>query len=143
MKQLGAPLYVLKSFFTGPSSYEREQLGLLINTRTMMVSLPQDKLDKIKALLNQRWHAKRRSFKLLEGAQLLGLLEHAASVNPWGRFLLAGIRHSVNYAIKHCRSCQIKKVKLDKVIANIHKNPNKYEAYLQEKHFTSKLMSEL
>ena len=132
-----------KKVFTRECSYEREQLGLIINTRSMMVYLPPAKLNKIKTILNKSWHSKRRMFKLLEGAQLLGLLEHAASVNPWGRFLLVGIRHSVNHAISKCRACQSNKVNLEQIIANIHTNPNKYDAHLQEKYFTYKFMRDL
>ena len=46
----------MDKFLKTKCSFERTQLGFLINTRTMMVTLPSDKLTKIRKL-TQNWNA--------------------------------------------------------------------------------------
>ena len=131
----------LDKFFHSKCSFEREQLGLLINTRTMTVSLPPAKIERITALLNKTWHASRKRFTILEGVQLLGVLEHASMVNLWSRYLVVGIRSTVNKILK--RSLQIKQKDFDRSIACIRENPNTHHAQLQEKYFTSQHLKAL
>eukprot|EP00978_Attheya_sp_CCMP212_P038402 scaffold190130_cov28-Attheya_sp.AAC.1 len=51
----------LDKYFKTSCSYEREQLGLLVNTRDMLISLPAHKLEKL-ILIAKNWHAHRRSY---------------------------------------------------------------------------------
>ena len=64
---------LLDKFINSLCSFERAQLGFLINTRTMMVALTNDKLSKLKALLTN-WHKSCRSFTLQQIANLVGIL---------------------------------------------------------------------
>ena len=53
----------LDNFFQTSCFFERVQFGFLINPRTLMVTLPSDKLDKIKKLVSN-WHRHRKSYTL-------------------------------------------------------------------------------
>ena len=49
----------IDKFLRARCSYVKDQLGLTINTRSMEVSLPQDKLDRLRKVLNSTWHPAR------------------------------------------------------------------------------------
>ena len=66
----------MDKFYQAQCSWEKEQLGLIINTRTMTISLPQAKVDRLLTLLESTWHQHRKTFTLMEGTVLLGFLEH-------------------------------------------------------------------
>ena len=72
----------------------KQQLGLIVDTHLMIVEFPEDKRAKIAEKLCH-WHSKRGSFTVLDAAQLVGQLEHAATVAPWLRFLMTSLRHSI------------------------------------------------
>ena len=90
----------LDKFFQAHCSWKKEQLGLIIDTRSMTVTLPQQKIDRLLALLQSTWHLHRKTFTLMEGTVLLGFLEHAAQICAWGRYLYGTLRHSVNFCLK-------------------------------------------
>ena len=83
-----------------PCSWEKVQLGLLINTRKMNITLPSDKMKRLVDTLKNTWHKSRKSFTLLEGVTLLGHLEHACMVCSWGRPLFCALRSAVNDCLR-------------------------------------------
>ena len=64
----------LDKYFESTCSYERVQLGIKVNTRTMSLSLTDKKrlamLDEL-----SHWYSKRKSFTLLQGVTLCGSIE--------------------------------------------------------------------
>ena len=81
-------------------SWRKQQLGLILDTRKMIVVLPKEKFERMLKTLTSTWHQARKSFTLLEGVTLLGHLEHACTVCPWGRHLFCAIRSAVNHCIR-------------------------------------------
>ena len=81
-------------------SWEKQQLGLVINTRTMTARLPDEKLLRLVTTLNTTWYTHITYSKLLEGVTLLENLEHAASVSPWGRHLYYALQSSANHCLR-------------------------------------------
>ena len=94
-----SPLSIDK-FYQAKCSWVKEQLGLIINTRDMTISLPQAKVDRLLKMLDTTWHTNRKTFTLMEGTVLLGFLEHAAQICLWGRYLYGTLRHLVNLCLK-------------------------------------------
>ena len=90
----------MENFAKFKCSWIKEQLGIIMNTRDMTISLPPAKIARLQNLLQKTWHAKRKTFTLLEGTVRLGFLEHAAQICPWGRYLYCCLRHSVNLYLK-------------------------------------------
>jgi hypothetical protein len=86
-----------EKFFQQTVSYERRQLGYVTNTRTMMVTIPDDKRQEMLALLRNSWGlaAKCYSFQLREAAEVLGLLMYLCRVCPWGMFLFQNLYHAM------------------------------------------------
>ena len=74
-------------------------LGIKINTITESLSLPADKLIRLKALLKQ-WHD-RKAVQKTELLSLLGHLSHAAMVIQPGRVF---VRHLID-AAKQAHAC--------------------------------------
>ena len=77
----------MEKFYQSICSYKKSQLGLSINTRTMIVSLPTKRFNELTALL-KNWHSHRTTFIIKEAATLRGKLENAATVCIWARFSL-------------------------------------------------------
>ena len=92
----------MKKFYQSICSYKKSQLGLSINTRTMIVSLPTEKFNEITALL-KNWHSNRKTFIIKEAATLLGKLKNAATVCTWARFLFLSLRHVILLALRASR----------------------------------------
>lgn len=95
----------MDKFASALCSWRKEQLGILIDSRSMTISLPPAKIDKLINLLSNTWHPNRRTFTLREGTVLLGSLEHAAQICPWGKYLYSCLRHSVNLCLKQVIQC--------------------------------------
>ena len=83
-------------FLQQPVSHAIEVLGNWIDTRAMAMGLTPSRRTKIIKLLATTWHDKRRSFTLLQGAQLLGTLIHACQVCHWGQFLFISLYRHIN-----------------------------------------------
>jgi hypothetical protein len=79
----------------------RQQLGLIINTNTLCICIPPSKLDALQKLITSTFHVQRKQFTVLEGATLLGNLDHLASHIPWFRHTYLSIRSTFNAAISH------------------------------------------
>ena len=61
------------------------------------------------------WHRKRKSFTLLQGVTLCGIIEFWANISPWVRFLCLNLRASVN----KCISSSLKITKENRMIKNL------------------------
>jgi hypothetical protein len=80
-------------------SPHRRQLGIIIDTNQMTISVPRDKIDKLQHLL-QPYHAHRERFNIIKGAELLGNLDHIGSIIPWFRHLYINIRRTFNHCLR-------------------------------------------
>ena len=91
----------LDKYFESICSFQRIQLGISLNTRTMSLRLTEKKrLSMLEEL--SHWHKKRKSFTLLQGVILCGSLEFWANSSPWVRFLYHQLRSSVNLSLCNC-----------------------------------------
>ena len=79
-----------------PCSWEEVQFNIFIDTRRIMLSLSDDKIEYLNDTLTSTWYRSRKSFTILEGLTLLGHLERASIVYSWGWFLLYVICGAVN-----------------------------------------------
>jgi len=91
----------LEKFTDTRCSPIRQQLGMVINTNTMCICIPKSKLDALQALMTSKFHEHRKQITVLEGATLLGNLDHLASNIPWFRHTYLSIRLVFNNAISH------------------------------------------
>jgi hypothetical protein len=76
-----------------PVSHTRRQLGYITNTRTMMVTIPEDKRQALLHTLVKKWGptSGRHFFTLSEAAELLGVLVSMCRICPWGIFLFQNL----------------------------------------------------
>ena len=82
---------------------QQVQLGILVDTRTMTLALPTKKYERIRSLLQSRWHRHMTQFKPLEAGRLLGLLRHASLVAWWGKYTFVALQSVLNDALR--REC--------------------------------------
>ena len=61
----------MEKFLAAKCSYEKIQLGIRINTRTMVVEMPEIKINNMLKELNH-WHKGRKSFTIRQVATLVG-----------------------------------------------------------------------
>ena len=112
----------LDKFFQSICSYERIQLGVSINTRTMTIGLSNLKrlsmIDELK-----HWHKGRRSFTLLQGVTLCGILEFWSSTSCWGRFLFLALRAAVTTAFRNASSITKDKRIIKVMISELARTP--------------------
>ena len=85
----------LDKYYESTCSHERVQLGIRINTRTMSIGLSDKRRINMLEELSH-WYKKRKSFTLLQGVTLCGILEFWANTSPWIRFIYTHLRSSVN-----------------------------------------------
>ena len=88
----------MEKFLKDEVSYERRQLGLIVNTRTLDVTIPPDKREETIDMLIE-WTAKSH-FYLREAAELLGTLISLCRVCPWGSFLFLNLLHSMHHLMQ-------------------------------------------
>ena len=74
-------------------------LGWIINTRNLLISLPQDKHKKWTTDLNRMIASGSTSYKLLEST--LGRLNHVAGIIPMLRHFLGRLRHALFRSSQH------------------------------------------
>jgi hypothetical protein len=89
----------LEKFLAQDVSYCRRQLGYVINTRSMMVTIPEDKRCDFLQLLQSKWGPQRVSFLLSEAAELLGIFVYLCRVCHWGPFLFQNLYHAMSHAL--------------------------------------------
>jgi len=85
-----------EKFFKQKVSHAIDVLGNWIDTRSMEISITTDCRSKVFKLLASTWHDQRKSFTLVEGAQLLGTLINACQVCQWGQFLFVSLYRHIN-----------------------------------------------
>ena len=132
----------LDKYFESVCSHERVQLGILINTRSMTLSLTdkrrKDMLDEL-----SHWHKKRKSFTLLQGVTLCGTLEFWASTSPWVRFLYLNLRSAVNRCITFCTKISKNKKLVKGMITELSKSKNTEQFQIRERYVQSKIAKEI
>ena len=65
----------LDKYIESLCSYNRKQLGCQVNTRKLIVSIPEEKRKAVLTTLESTWHKKRQNFTIKEIAELLGTLD--------------------------------------------------------------------
>jgi hypothetical protein len=91
----------LEKFLAHPVSFECRQLGYITNTRTMSVTIPDDKRQEMLTTLRAKWAStsRRFSFRLRDASEVLGLFIYLCRVCPWGIFLCQNLYHAMNHAL--------------------------------------------
>ena len=74
-------------------------LGLILNTRNMTISIPDDFIASLNKLLKTTWGPHRKSFSAQEAAELAGKLGHASIGAPWLKFMVAHVYTSLASAL--------------------------------------------
>ena len=69
----------MDKYYESLCSYSRKQIGYLMNTRQLTISITKDKRKEIIDILLTEWYSKRKSFILREAAVLLGLISFLAT----------------------------------------------------------------
>ena len=64
----------MDKYYKSLCSYYRKELGYLIDTRKLAVSITEEKRKEILDILLDEWYFKRKSFTLKEAAAPLGLI---------------------------------------------------------------------
>jgi len=77
----------MDKFFREPVGHRRTQLGSVIDTRLLTVTISEDKRKHLLFLLKGTWGPHRRSFTISEAAILLGTLMDVSRTCHWGIFL--------------------------------------------------------
>ena len=131
----------LDKYFESTCSYERIQLGIKINSRTMSLSLT-DK--KRKAMIDEltNWHNKRKSFTLLQGVTLCGSIEFWANISPWVRLLYLNLRSAVNKCITSSLKLTKEKASIKSMISKLAHSNDLHNLELKEKYIQSKIAKE-
>ena len=121
----------LDKYYHATCSTQKEQLGLLVDTHLMIVKLPSSKREKIFTMLSH-WHAGRKSFTVLQAAQLLGSLEHVTTVAPWMRYLFDCLRHSLLVALRTNAEKIYKNTKLRDFLSDASYKGSSYNGLLRK-----------
>ena len=101
----------------------------------MIIEIPQAKREKIITLLSH-WHAGRKSFTVLQAAQLLGTLEHITTVAPWLRYLFDCLRHSLIMALRFNTALVYKNKRLRDFFIDISFKGSSHDSILRKKFAT-------
>jgi hypothetical protein len=89
----------IKKFTKQECSPIRIQLGIRIDTNAMTIGIPKEKFIKLQNLVAE-FPPHREKFSIIQGAELLGNLEHIGSFIPWFRQVYINIRRTFNNAIR-------------------------------------------
>jgi hypothetical protein len=95
-------------FFCDEVSHTHRQLGYITDTRTMKVTIPEDKCQALVDELVNNWGPTLRCqyFKLSEAAEFLGVLVSLCRVCPWGIFLFQNLYHAMAQILRS-NSCRV------------------------------------
>ena len=121
----------LDKFDQTSCSFERIQLGKLLNTRTMTNIIKPDKVTGLQKELSNHWHRGRKTFTIMEGAKLLGLFENWDETSAWVRFMYHALRISVNNALRRARLKVVNSNTVTTMVTAISPAPNATDAELQ------------
>ena len=81
-------------------SHLHTQLGILVNTRSLALSISDDKMETLIKIILTTWHNARKSFTLREIASLLGLVAHLVMATLHAKHTHLTLQHAVFLAIK-------------------------------------------
>ena len=98
-------------------SHYQTQLCVDIDTRNILVTLPETKRTPLLTLL-RHWHSHRKIFVIKEASSLLGKLNHAAEVASWARFLFIQIRSSLLHCMRKNKKLTMKRSHFKYIIAD-------------------------
>ena len=126
----------MDKYYHATCGTRKEQLGLVVDSHEMLVELPESKREKILQQL-QHWHNGRKSFTLLQAAQLIGALEHAATVAPWLRYCYDSLRHSLLQALRHNASTTCQRRDLRPYLLDMSYKGSSHEGLLKKNFATS------
>ena len=87
--------------------------------------------------LLDHWHEGRKIFTVLQAAQLLGTLEHAATVAPWLRYLFDSLRHSLLQALRKNTEVIYKNMKLKDFLNDMSYKGSSFDGILKKNFATS------
>ena len=88
----------MEKFLKDEVSHERHQLGLIMNTCTLDVTIPPNKCkETIKMLITR---TKKSHFYLREAAELLGTLVSLCCICPWGSFLFLNLLNCMHHLMQ-------------------------------------------
>ena len=74
-------------------------LGLTIDTRRMIVAIPETKLERIRSIIQDHWTPMHSKFSPIQAAELLGLIRHISLAISWLPFFTASLQSSLTEAI--------------------------------------------
>jgi hypothetical protein len=74
-------------------------LGLLINTNRMIISIPDDYIKRVHLLIKSTGHTHHQQFTVKEAQELTGKLGHLAKGANWVFHLLTNLDVSIAYAL--------------------------------------------
>jgi hypothetical protein len=91
----------MEKFLQYPVSHTHCQLGYIIDTQTMTVTIPDDKRKELLDTLKKKWGSSSRhySFPLSAAAEVLGLFMYLCRVCPWGIFLFQNLYNAMSRAL--------------------------------------------
>ena len=115
----------LEMFIKSACSYKRVQLGILINTRDMTVSIPPDKRQALWTEL-QHWHKHRKQANLRKFAILMGTILHLSTICHWDRYLVSELQQSSTVALKINKNHISLSTDYIKLLALIREETNKH-----------------
>ena len=78
-------------------------LGLIVDTRTLSISMPLEYIQEVRHLLDSTWHIHRKRFTVGEAQQLTGKLARMAEAAPWVYHLLSHLYFSMAAALAENR----------------------------------------
>ena len=93
----------MEKFLKDEVSYECRQLGLIVNTHTLDVTISPDKCEETIEML-VAWTEKSQ-FYLQEAAKLLGTLVSLCHVCPWGSFLFLNLLNCMHHLMQRNVEC--------------------------------------
>ena len=128
----------IDKYFDLMVSYRQIQLGLMVDTRNMVVSLPDSKMTPLINIM-KHWHTHRRSFVIKEASSLLGKLNHAAEVAPWARLLFVAIRSSLLHCMRRNKKLIMGRPQFKQAIADSTSLADDSMSILRKKFALSKL----
>ena len=123
-------------------SYIQVQLGVVVNTRKMTVSMTEEKKTNLVKEL-ESWHSARRSFVIREAGTLLGQLNNAAEVSYWARLLFANIRNSIITALRKNRTTVYRNKRFSTYIKDSQSLEHDDMSILRKKFALSKIAKEI
>jgi hypothetical protein len=80
-------------------STRQVMLGLVIDTNTLTVGIPDDYVEGVRELIDSTWHIHRKRFTVKEAQELTGKLGHLAEGATWVFHLLTHLYASIAYAL--------------------------------------------